>query len=362
MLNDESYIKLTLEIAKRGVGCVSPNPLVGCVIIKNNNIIGAGFHEKYGCNHAEINAIESSKVSVEGATLYVNLEPCCHEGKTPPCVDRIIKEKIKKVVIGTLDMNPLVSGKGIKKLKAAGIEVKTGVLEKECAELNKFFFKFISKQTPYVTLKAAQTLDGKIADIHGQSRWLSSLPSRKKVHRLRAQYDAVMVGTNTISKDDPKLNVRLAEGRNPVRIIIDAKLSLGLDHNVFFDNNVIIIASNSVVSKKKKVIKEIQDKGIDIIFSDYIDNKKLNLDKILHLLAKKNITSLLVEGGSKIFTSFIKEDIFDDIALFITPKFLGSGLSGVSDLGIENMKDILKLKINSFEKIGDDMFLELIKN
>jgi len=362
LLTDESYIKLTLEIAKRGAGLVSPNPLVGCVIIKNDKIIGAGYHEKYGEKHAEVNAIESSKESVEGATLYVNLEPCCHEGKTPPCVDRIIKEKIKKVVVGTLDMNPIVSGKGIKKLKAAGIEVKTGVLEQECIELNKFFFKYISRQMPYVTLKAAQTLDGRIADVSGQSRWISSLPSRKKVHLLRAKYDAVMVGTNTILKDDPKLNVRLAEGRNPIRVVIDAKLSVGMDHNIYFDNNVILLTSKAAAEKKKKFIKKLMDKGIEIIFTDSFDNGRFDLKKVLKLLGSKNISSLLVEGGSKLYTSFITENLFDDIALFISPKFLGAGLSTINDLGIINMKDVYKLKINTFEKVGDDLFLELVKN
>lgn len=362
MLTDESYIKLTLEIAKRGAGSVSPNPMVGCVIIKNDKIIGAGYHEKYGENHAEVNAIESAKESVEGAVLYVNLEPCCHEGKTPPCVDRIIKEKIKKVVVGTLDMNPIVSGKGIKKLKAAGIEVKAGVLEQECIDLNKFFFKYISRQMPYVTLKAAQTLDGRIADVSGQSRWISSLPSRKKVHMLRAKYDAVMVGTNTILKDDPKLNVRLVEGRNPKRVIIDAKLAVSLDHNIYFDNNVILITSNAAAGKKKKMFKKIMDKGIDVILTDSLDSGRMDLKTILKQLAEKNISSLLVEGGSRLYTSFIEENLFDDIALFISPKFLGAGLSTINDLGIRNMKDVYKLKINSFEKVGEDLFVELNKN
>jgi diaminohydroxyphosphoribosylaminopyrimidine deaminase/5-amino-6-(5-phosphoribosylamino)uracil reductase len=362
LLTDESYIKLTLEIAKRGAGSVSPNPMVGCVIIKNDKIIGAGYHERYGENHAEVNAIESAKESVEGAVLYVNLEPCCHEGKTPPCVDRIIKEKIKKVVVGTLDMNPVVSGKGIKKLKAAGIEVKAGVLEQECIDLNKFFFKYISRQMPYVTLKAAQTLDGRIADVSGQSRWISSLPSRKKVHMLRAKYDAVMVGTNTILKDDPKLNVRLIEGRNPVRVIIDTKLAVSLDHNIYFDNNIILVTSNAAAAKKKKMYKKIVDKGIDVILIDSLDNGRVDLKTILKQLAERNISSLLVEGGSRLYTSFIDENLFDDIALFISPKLLGAGLSTINDLGIKSMKDVYKLKINSFEKVGDDLFLELNKN
>ncbi|MBZ0199731.1 MAG: bifunctional diaminohydroxyphosphoribosylaminopyrimidine deaminase/5-amino-6-(5-phosphoribosylamino)uracil reductase RibD, partial [Ignavibacteriaceae bacterium] len=216
-MTDESYIKLAIEIAKKGNGNVSPNPLVGCVIVKDDRIIGAGFHERFGESHAEVNAIENSKEDVKGSTLYVNLEPCSHIGKTAPCVDRIIEKKIKRVEIGTLDMNPLVSGKGIKKLMSKGIDIKVGVLEKECIALNKFFFKFISQKLPYVTLKAAQTIDGKIADFSGDSKWISCSSSRRYVHEMRSKYDAVFVGMGTVKKDDPSLTVRLAEGRNPKR-------------------------------------------------------------------------------------------------------------------------------------------------
>ena len=233
---DESYIQLAIEIAKKGTGSVSPNPLVGCVIIKDNKIIGAGYHQKFGEEHAEINAINSSAESVEGSTLYVNLEPCSHHGKTPPCVDRIIKEKIKRVVIGTLDVNPLVSGNGVKALKKAGVDVKVGVLENECIELNKFFFKYITSKLPYVTLKAAQTLDGMIADKNKNSEWISSKESRKYVHWLRARYDAVLIGSDTAKIDNPKLTVRMVEGRNPYRVVLDSKLSLKTDLYLFKNN------------------------------------------------------------------------------------------------------------------------------
>ena len=233
---DESYIQLAIEIAKKGTGSVSPNPLVGCVIIKDNKIIGAGYHQKFGEEHAEINAINSSAESVEGSTLYVNLEPCRHHGKTPPCVDRIIKEKIKRVVIGTLDVNPLVSGNGVKALKKAGVDVKVGVLENECIELNKFFFKYITSKLPYVTLKAAQTLDGMIADKNKNSEWISSKESIKYVHWLRASYDAVLFGSDTAKIDNPKLTVRMVEGRNPYRVVLDSKLSLKTDLYLFKNN------------------------------------------------------------------------------------------------------------------------------
>ena len=266
---DESYIQLTIEIAKKGEGNVSPNPLVGCVIIKDNRIIGAGYHQKFGEDHAEINAINSSAESLEGSTLYVNLEPCSHFGKTPPCVDRIIKEKIKRVVIGTLDINPLVSGNGVKALKKAGIEVKVGILEKECIELNKFFFKFITNMLPYVTLKAAQTLDGMIADKNNYSEWISSSESRKYVHWLRARYDAVLIGSETARIDNPKLTVRMVEGRNPYRVVLDSSLKLKSDLNLFksnSDNKTIVITSEKNKSKLKK-INQLEKLGVKVLFA-----------------------------------------------------------------------------------------------
>ena len=286
-MTDESYIKLAIEIAKKGRGSVSPNPLVGCIIVKDERIIGAGYHEKYGENHAEINAINSAKESIEGSTLFVNLEPCSHQGLTPPCVDKIIENKIKRVVIGTLDMNPLVCGNGIKKLKSAGIDVKAGILESECTALNKFFFKHITKKIPYVTLKIAQTLDGKIADSKGDSKWISSLLSRRYVHELRSKYDAVLIGLGTVLKDNPSLTVRLTEGRNPRRVILDTRLRLSTEHKLFSSNSdkkLVIVTSNKSKSKERK-IKKIKSKGAEVIFVRE-DKGKLNLKNILKELSK----------------------------------------------------------------------------
>ncbi len=362
-MTDESYIKLTLEIAKKGIGNVSPNPFVGCVIIKNDRIIGAGFHEKFGENHAEINAITNAKEKVEGSTLYVNLEPCSHTGKTPPCVDKIIESKIKRVVIGTLDMNPLVSGSGVKKLKSAGVEVKVGALENECMELNKFFFKHITKNIPYVTLKAAQTIDGKIADLSGDSKWISSLSSRKFVHQLRAKYDAVLVGANTVIKDNPLLTVRLAEGRNPKRIVIDTSLKLKTDRKIFVNNkdkNLIVVASKNSAVKKRK-IKKLCALDIDIIFTKVDEFGKINFLSLLKELSKRGISSVLVEGGGAVYTTFITKKLFDDILLFISPKILGGGLPVVGDLKIKTIGKAVKVKVEKVEKCGDDIFVELKK-
>lgn len=360
-MNDESYIKLTLKLAEKGWGKVSPNPLVGCVIVKNEKIIGAGYHEEFGRKHAEVNAINSATENLEGATLYVNLEPCSHYGKTPPCVDKIIEVKIKRVVVGTLDMNPLVSGKGIKKLKSAGIDVTVGMLEKECIELNKFFFKYITKKMPYVTLKAAQTIDGKIADAYGKSKWITSVSSRRQVHALRAKYDAVLVGSGTVLTDDPSLTVRLTEGRNPKRIVLDSNLKLSLDHKIFtsnIDKNLIVVTSRRSANKKSQV-KKITSLGVQIIFAKENGKGKINLKSALRELAKNNISSILVEGGSEIFTSFLKTNLFDDILLFVAPKILGSGIPFAQNFTGISLNNALNLRIVSAETIGDDLLIEL---
>lgn len=321
---DESYIQLAIEIAKKGEGSVSPNPLVGCVITKNNKIIGAGYHQKFGAAHAEINTINSATESLEGSTLYVNLEPCSHYGKTPPCTERIIKEKIKRVVIGTLDVNPLVSGNGVKALKKAGVEVKVGILEKECIELNKFFVKYISQKLPYVTIKAAQTLDGMIADKNNVSEWISSEQSRNYVHSLRAKYDAVLIGSETARRDNPKLTVRMFEGRNPYRIILDSKLNLKMDLNLFKNNKdkkTIIVTIDDNRSKKSK-IKKLEQLGVKLVFVKKNHNARIHLKTMLKEVREMGIASVLVEGGAKIFSSFVKQNLFDDLLLFVSPKIL----------------------------------------
>ena len=349
---------MTLEIAKKGLGKVSPNPLVGCVIVKNQKIIGAGFHQKYGEAHAEINAIKNATESIKDATLYVNLEPCAHFGKTPPCVDELINQKIKKVVIGTLDSNPLVAGKGVEKLLSNGIEVKVGVLEDECKELNKFFFNFIEKKIPYVTLKAAQTIDSKIADTFGESKWISSKESRKFVHEMRSKYDAVLVGANTVLKDDPKLDVRLIEGRNPKRLILDARLRIKLTSSILnSEKNVTIITSKNAMLKRKK-IEQLKKLGVNLFFIKNINEHEIDIKSMLKTLAKNNVTSLLVEGGGKVFSSFLNAKLFNEIRLFLAPKILGNGINTFGDLGNNKIEDALKLRINKFEKIGDDIMID----
>lgn len=360
---DESYIQLAIEIAKKGTGSVSPNPLVGCVIVKDNKIIGAGYHQNFGEDHAEINAINSSAEPVEGGTLYLNLEPCSHYSKTPPCVDRIIKEKIKRVVIGTLDVNPLVSGNGVKALKKTGVDVNVGVLENECIELNKFFFKYITSKLPYVTLKAAQTLDGMIADKNKNSEWISSKESRKYVHWLRARYDAVLIGSDTAKIDNPKLTVRMVEGRNPYRVVLDSKLNLKTDLYLFKNNSdekTILITAEANKSKLNKINK-FDKLGVNVLFVKPDRKGRIQFKSVLKELSKLQIASLLVEGGSKIYSSFIKQNLFDDILLFVSPKILGSGLNTFSEFKSKKLGDAAKLNVKQTQKIGDDILIELVK-
>ncbi len=359
-MTDESYIKLTLEIAKKGIGFVSPNPLVGAVLVKEGKIIGAGYHQKYGEAHAEINAINSASENVEGATLFVNLEPCSHFGKTPPCVDALLENKIKKVVIGTLDMNPIVCGNGIQKLKDNGVEVKVGILENECVELNKFFFKNVTKKTPYVTLKSAITIDGKIADDSFQSKWITSTASRKQVHKFRNEYDAVLIGANTVNKDDPQLTVRLVEGRNPKRIVLDPNLKSCIDRKIFHsEKNVLLVTS--LEKKNSPKAKAFLELGVKLLFARTDDKKQFRLKTVLKQIGKENITSVLVEGGAKIYNSFVKENLFDEMQIFMAPKLLGSGIQFLSDFGIKEVSKARKLYIHAFEKYDDDLLLNLRK-
>ncbi|MCE1189434.1 MAG: bifunctional diaminohydroxyphosphoribosylaminopyrimidine deaminase/5-amino-6-(5-phosphoribosylamino)uracil reductase RibD [Ignavibacteria bacterium] len=363
MRQDEFYIKLTLELAAKGKGRVSPNPLVGSVLVKNGKIIGAGFHEFYGGPHAEINAMRNAIEEVAGSTLYVNLEPCSHHGKTPPCVDAIIEKGITKVIIGTLDNNPLVSGQGVKKLVQHGIEVRVGVLEKECMELNRFFFKYIQKKTPYVTLKVAQTLDGKIADINSQSEWITSQASRTEVHRMRAEYDAVIIGVNTAIVDNPSLTVRHIEGRNPLRVILDSRLRLPFQTDLLEANpekNTCIVTLQKNKTKVRKIARY-QKMGADVIFVPPDENGHVSVKHALKALGKKGILSVMVEGGSAVFSTFLKEKVVDEVSVFINPRILGNGIPAFANVNVDSIKNAHKWRIRSTERFSDDILLNLRK-
>ncbi|MBX7045151.1 MAG: bifunctional diaminohydroxyphosphoribosylaminopyrimidine deaminase/5-amino-6-(5-phosphoribosylamino)uracil reductase RibD [Ignavibacteria bacterium] len=345
MTTDEKIMQGCIALAKKGAGYVSPNPLVGCIIINNGEIIGEGYHEKYGEPHAEANAIEDAKKkghSLVGAKLYVNLEPCSHFGKRPPCADLIVKEKIGEVYIGMQDPYEEVNGKGIEKLEQAGIKVTAGILEKECRELNKFFITYVTEERPYVTLKIAQSIDGAIALNNGKSKYITNKTSREFVHRMRSEYDAVLIGKNTAKMDNPDLNVREVEGRNPLRIVIDKNLKLPKDLKIFCDND-----------KDKTYVITNDKEGENLI---RIKNK-ISSKKILKKLYEMKINSIIVEGGAHLFSQFLKDELFDDVYFFIAPKIIGNGLSPFNNFKIKSLDKVKNLKFEYQKNLDNDILL-----
>lgn len=344
MNTDEQYMQKALDLAQNGKGFVSPNPMVGCVIVYKNKIIGEGFHQKYGKAHAEVNAINSieDKTLISKSTVYVTLEPCSHHGKTPPCADLLVKYSPQKVVICNLDPNPLVAGNGIKKLEENGIEVITRVLEKEGLILNRRFFTFMTKKRPYIILKWAETLDGFIARKNYDSKWISGESSRKLVHQWRMEEDAIMVGTNTAHYDNPSLNVRfgLSSNQNPIRIVLDKKLRLPQNLNLF-DNTQETICLNLLKNEKKEQVEYLQ-------ITDENDLLKESLEK----LHQKNIQSIIIEGGSTLLNAFIEQDLWDECRIFVGNQKFEEGILAPkfnqnNDVSQKIEEDLLKIYFNS---------------
>ena len=358
------FMRLAIKEAKKGYGNVSPNPLVGAVIINNSGkIIGKGAHLKYGKNHAEVNAIESCIESPKGAMMFVTLEPCNHYGNTPPCSERIIKEGIKKVYIGVEDRNEIVQGSGIKRLEEAGIKVEVGILENEINLLNESFFHYINYKRPFILLKSAITLDGAISTENGESKWISSEKSRKQAHKLRSIYDAIMIGKNTALVDNPKLNSRIKNGQDPIRIVLDRKLEVPLDYKVYSDE----LTSKTIVfcsilecdSQKLEILRDRNITVIDTIVKKDRKIKTLDLKFIIAKLGEMKITSLLVEGGAILSTNLLKLKLVDRINLFIAPKIVGSTVSFVTgELGITKIDEAIELKDVSYKKIENDIMID----
>ncbi|HSO86796.1 MAG TPA: bifunctional diaminohydroxyphosphoribosylaminopyrimidine deaminase/5-amino-6-(5-phosphoribosylamino)uracil reductase RibD [Draconibacterium sp.] len=337
----EKYMHRCLELARMGAGNVSPNPMVGCVIVHNDTIIGEGFHVKYGEAHAEVNAVNKVKSQdlLKQSTLYVSLEPCAHFGLTPPCSDLIVEKKIPNVVIGTIDSFAKVAGKGIEKMIKAGIDVQLGILEKECREINKRFFTFHEKKRPYIFLKWAETTDGFIdfdrtQNEFGEPSWITGEKALTRVHQMRAVEDSILVGTNTALKDNPSLTVRHCEGRNPVRLVIDNHLRLPKTLNLF-DGTVKTIVFNSI---KNEVTGNIEFIKIDF-------GKKM-IHQILKNLYQQNIQSLIVEGGKQLLESFIQENFWDEAYRFVGNKLFVNGIKAPNISG----------RIIHSEKIESDQF------
>ncbi|MDF1612191.1 bifunctional diaminohydroxyphosphoribosylaminopyrimidine deaminase/5-amino-6-(5-phosphoribosylamino)uracil reductase RibD [Stygiobacter electus] len=348
MNNDERYMDLCFKLAIKGAGYVSPNPLVGALIVKDNEIISTGFHEKYGGAHAEANAIKSANTNLKGCTLYCNLEPCVHTNKqTPPCVPLIIESGIKKVVVANLDPNPEVNGKGITKLLENGIEVRYGIMEEKGKYINRFFFKYMKTKLPYVTLKIATSLDGRISLSNTEQTWLTGPQSKVFVHKQRSTYDAILVGANTINVDDPKLTVREIKGRNPIRVILDGNFNANIHSKVFNDkeSRTIIIGSANANKEKKEKFRE---KNIEIIEIEPIKTHYIELINVLRSLSKNNITSLLIEGGGEVFSAFVKNNLADEIMILTAPINLGYGIDIISF----NKEDYI---LHYKEMIGNDL-------
>lgn len=358
MVDDNFYMDMAIKLALKGEGKVNPNPLVGAVIVKNNEVIGSGYHEQYGKEHAERNAVKSCNKDIEGSTIYITLEPCFHVGKQPPCVDMIIEKKFKRVVIGMNDPNPLVAGKSIKKLKQNNIEVKVGVREEECKKLNEVFIKYITSKIPFVLLKTGMSLDGKIATYTGESKWITCEESRKNAHKLRNKLSSIMVGVNTVLIDDPELTCRIKDGRNPMKIIVDSNLRTPIDSKVVRINPYLtIIATTEKADESKKRI--LRDMGINIITTS-IKNNKVNLSELLQKIGEKNIDSILIEGGSELNFSALEEGIVDKVRFYIAPKILGgnNSKSSIGGQGFSKLSDCVNLNEISYKNINDDFIIE----
>jgi diaminohydroxyphosphoribosylaminopyrimidine deaminase/5-amino-6-(5-phosphoribosylamino)uracil reductase len=359
---DQKYIKMALKLAEKGRGRVSPNPLVGALVVKGEHVVGQGYHARYGDQHAETKALEEAGSEAKGATIYINLEPCCHHGQTPPCVDEIIKARISKAVISIKDPNPIVNGKSIEILKNKGIEVKLGVLEKTASKLNEFFFKYITTSTPFVTLKSGMSLDGKVATKTGESRWVTSDISREYVHQLRNQMDATLVGIETILRDNPRLTTRLknSKGRDPIRVVIDSLLRIPIRMRIFTQEsdagNIIITTINAPIDR----IKKIESSGAKVLFVKPKGKNRVDMQAMVEELGKLQITSLLIEGGPGINASAIQEGIVDKVIMFIAPIIIGGKIapSAIQGDGIARLEEAVRIRNIKTKRLGDDLMIE----
>lgn len=358
MNNKEKYIKLALKLALKAKGNTSPNPVVGALVVKNNKIVGRGYHQKCGLAHAEVNALHQAGEKARRATLYVTLEPCTHFGKTPPCVNRIVKSGIKEVVIGMVDPNPLNNGRGIKILKENKIKVQVGILEKELRQANEEFIKYITKKIPFITIKAGQSLDGRIAAKTGDSKWITSDKSRGYAHRIRKNYDAIMVGVNTVIRDNPTLDPWFSR-KKLTKIIVDSQLSTPVNANIFSGNSRVIIVTlptrlgqeteNRKMLAQRAMILEVKEKA-----------GQINLKDMMKKLAQFEITNVLVEGGGTLIGSLFDDGLVDKVLFFISPKIIGGkdAISSVMGRGISRVDKATKLKDIKLKRIGEDFLVE----
>jgi diaminohydroxyphosphoribosylaminopyrimidine deaminase / 5-amino-6-(5-phosphoribosylamino)uracil reductase len=354
----ERFMKAALEEAVKGCGWTNPNPMVGAVIVKDGEIIGRGYHQKYGGPHAERNALASCSQDPAGSTMYVTLEPCCHHGKTPPCTDAVIESGIRTVVIGSKDPNVLVAGKGIEILERHGIEVICGLPSDECRELNEVFFHYIGTGTPYVVMKYAMTLDGKIATATGRSKWITGEAAREHVHRSRHRYAGIMVGVGTVLADDPLLTCRMPDGKNPVRIICDTDLRIPVDSEIVRTAGEVetLIASAVCGGKKARLL---QDHGITIIQVSK-KNGHIDLHELMRILGQRKLDSVLLEGGATLNAAALESGIVNKIQTYIAPRIFGGAdaRSPVGGVGADDPAGAWQLTDRKMTVLGEDILLE----
>lgn len=354
---DVKMMKRAITLARKGVGKTAPNPAVGCVIVKDGVIIGEGWHRKAGTPHAEIHALQQAGASARGADLYVTLEPCSHFGKTPPCADAVIAAGVARVFVGMIDPNPKVSGAGIERLRTANVEVIAGLLETECRELNLPFIKQVTTGLPYVTMKSAMTLDGKTASLSGESKWITCESSRRLVHRLRATVDAVMTGSGTLLADDPQLTVRMANGKNPVRIVVDSSLKTPVNCRLMNEAHKIPVIIAAIRGEEAK-IAALTAKGAEVLFCSG-KGGAVDLHDLLRKLGARGIQSILLEAGERLCCEMLRSSLIDRFLLFYAPKILGGDGKGLfSGYGEPLMSDSLPLTIAKVSKVGCDILVE----
>ncbi|MEE6450060.1 bifunctional diaminohydroxyphosphoribosylaminopyrimidine deaminase/5-amino-6-(5-phosphoribosylamino)uracil reductase RibD [Gottfriedia acidiceleris] len=353
MSNHEFYMNLAIQNAMATKGQTDPNPLVGSVIVNDNRIVGIGAHLKAGEPHAEINALRMAGDKAEGGTIYVTLEPCSHHGRTGPCAEAIVHAGLKKVVIATLDPNPLVAGRGVKILQDAGIEVIIGVCEEQSIKMNEVFNKYIVKNIPFVVMKSASTLDGKIATHSSDSKWITSAEARNDVHQLRNEIGAILVGVNTVLKDNPELTTRIPNGRNPVRVILDSTLKIPLESKVVTDGQAetwIFTSQNHSEQKRS----ELENLGVKVFVTS--NSNRVDLNEMLKILGEHSISSLLVEGGGEVNASFINQNLVDKVIVYLAPKLIGgkNAPTFLEGTGLDKMGQAIELENIELTKIGPD--------
>ncbi|XRG79076.1 bifunctional diaminohydroxyphosphoribosylaminopyrimidine deaminase/5-amino-6-(5-phosphoribosylamino)uracil reductase RibD [Rossellomorea sp. GAMAL-10_SWC] len=353
MNNHEFYMNLAIQNAMATKGQTDPNPLVGSVIVNDNRIVGIGAHLKAGEPHAEINALRMAGDKAEGGTIYVTLEPCSHHGRTGPCAEAIVRAGLKKVVVATLDPNPLVAGRGVRILQDAGIEVIIGVCEEQSIKMNEVFNKYIVKNIPFVVMKSASTLDGKIATHSSDSKWITSAEARNDVHQLRNEIGAILVGVNTVLKDNPELTTRIPNGRNPVRVILDSTLKIPLESKVVTDQQAETwIFTSQKHSEQKR--SELENLGVKVFVTS--DLSRVDLNEMLKVLGEHSISSLLVEGGGEVNASFMSQNLVDKVIVYLAPKLIGgkNAPTFLEGTGLDKMAQAIELEEIELTKIGPD--------